>query len=102
MRLLTALLIICLGLGGCTTTPQQNISAPTGTVVLEFVINELGHVEDVLVVSSTHPEFNQPAIEAVSKWQFKPAKKNGQPVKVRASQTIEFNLIDGPGSVKRP
>ena len=65
-----------------------------GDVVIEFIINTIGDVIQTQVVRSSHREFEAPAIQAVSKWKFKPGRKGGRAVNVRASQLIEFNLED--------
>jgi protein TonB len=69
----------------------------SGEVVVEFVINEAGNVIDARVVRSSHPEFESPAVQAVLKWKFKPGRKDGRAVKVRASQLLAFNLNDANG-----
>jgi protein TonB len=65
-----------------------------GTVVVEFIINTEGDVIQTQVVRSSHREFEQPALQAVAKWKFKPGRKGGRVVNVRASQLLEFNATD--------
>jgi periplasmic protein TonB len=65
-----------------------------GEVTVEFIIDYNGNVLQIQVVKSTQREFEAPVIQAVSKWKFKPGKKGGRVVNVRASQTIPFNLSD--------
>lgn len=65
-----------------------------GTVVIEFIINTSGDVIQTNVVRSSHREFEMPAIQAVTKWKFKPGRKGGRVVNVRASQLLEFNATD--------
>lgn len=69
-------------------------SGISGTVQVEFVIDEQGDVKDVTVVKSTREGFEAPAIAAVSVWKFEPARKNGRPVAIHASQLLEFNAHD--------
>jgi len=64
----------------------------TGNVTVEFIINTNGDVVQTRVMHSSHREFEVPAIQAVQKWKFKPGRKGGRVVNVRASQLIEFNL----------
>jgi protein TonB len=66
----------------------------TGEVVVEFIINTSGDVIQTQVIRSSHREFELPAVQAVAKWKFKPGRKGGRAVNVRASQLIEFNLED--------
>jgi protein TonB len=64
----------------------------TGDVTVEFIINTNGDVTQAQVMRSSHREFEVPAVQAVLKWKFKPGRKGGRAVNVRASQLIEFNL----------
>jgi protein TonB len=66
----------------------------SGSVVVEFIINTNGDVIQTQVVKASHREFEMPAMQAVQKWKFKPGRKGGRAVNVRASQLIEFNLED--------
>jgi protein TonB len=66
----------------------------SGEVVVEFIINTNGDVMQTQVVRSSHREFEAPAQQAVSKWKFKPGRKGGRTVNVRAQQLLEFNLDD--------
>ena len=61
-----------------------------GTVILSCVIGASGQAEEIHVVKSIDQAFDSKAIDAVSKWIFKPGMKNGVPVSVRA--TIEVNF----------
>ena len=65
-----------------------------GTVVVEFIINTEGDVIQTQVVKSSHREFEMPALQAVQKWKFKPGRKGGRVVNVRASQLLEFNATE--------
>jgi len=65
-----------------------------GTVVVEFIINTEGDVIQTQIVRSSHREFEMPALQAVSKWKFKPGRKGGRVVNVRASQLLEFNATE--------
>jgi len=70
---------------------KQGIS---GEVLVEFVVDQKGDVIDSRVVRSSNREFEASALQAVQKWKFKAGRKGGQPVKVRVSQLLEFNLDD--------
>ena len=65
-----------------------------GTVVVEFIINTDGDVIQSQIVRSSHREFEMPALQAVQKWKFKPGRKGGRVVNVRASQLLEFNATE--------
>ena len=66
----------------------------TGSAVVEFIIDANGDVRNAFAVRSTQREFENPAIQAVSKWKFRPGKKGGRAVPSRAQQLIEFNMSD--------
>lgn len=65
-----------------------------GVVRLRFVVGADGRVEgnSVQVVSSTNKAFEPPAIAAIKKWTFKPAKVRGQAVRQLVEQNIRFSL----------
>ena len=61
-----------------------------GTVILSIVIDEQGRPRDLKVIRPLGLGLDEKAIEAVSKWRFRPGYKDGKPVAVRA--TVEFNF----------
>ena len=65
-----------------------------GAVVLAVVINEKGKTQDIEVVSPLGFGLDERAIEAVKQWTFEPGKRNGQPVKVRATIQVNFHLLN--------
>jgi TonB family protein len=68
-----------------------------GTVSLNFIIEADGSVANPTIVQSDNPAFDEPAIEALLQWKFKPAMKDGKPVKVRMQQRIRFEIADRDG-----
>ena len=79
---------------GPTYPYEMSRAGISGQVVVEFIINANGDVVETQVKSSSHREFEVPAMQAVQKWKFKPGKKGGKAVSTRVSQLIEFNLED--------
>jgi TonB family protein len=67
---------------------QQRIQ---GTVKLEIIIDKLGHVSQMSVVSGP-PELVQSATEAVQQWVYKPTLLNGEPVFVQTTVDINYTL----------
>jgi protein TonB len=63
-----------------------------GVVVVKVLIDETGAVAECKVSKSTNSEFDQPALEAVKKWKFKPALKDGAPVKAKLAIPIQFRV----------
>src|SRR5438093_5520106 len=62
-----------------------------GIVILEGTISEQGKVEDVQVVSG-HPMLVDAAIKAVRKWEYRPAKLNGQIISCPVRIQVRFML----------
>jgi TonB family protein len=73
-----------------------------GGVVLTFVVDEAGDVQDIKAVRYTDERFVKEAVAAVKKWKFKPAIYKGRPVRCRVQQSIPF-LMAGmdPSTVMR-
>jgi len=66
----------------------------SGLAAVQVVIDEKGKVISATVVKSTHPDFDRPALEAIERWTFKPAKVGGNPVKMRLTIPFRFNAED--------
>ncbi len=64
-----------------------------GEVVVEFIVDTNGDVRNPFVVRSTQREFDAAAIQAVSKWKFRPGRKGGRAVNTsRVQQPITFKI----------
>ena len=61
-----------------------------GTVTLYAVIHSDGSVGDVRVLEGTNDRLNEYAREALVRWHFRPASKNGSAVALEAVVTIPF------------
>ena len=62
-----------------------------GFVDIVWIVGVDGKPTDIDVVESSHSGFELPAVDALKKWKFKPAKKNGVPIALKVRQKIEFN-----------
>jgi TonB family protein len=62
----------------------------TGKVVIDFYIDETGKVRLPATVSNSNPMLAGIAVAAVSKWQFTPPTRKGNPVLVHAQQAFDF------------
>lgn len=69
---------------------ELRAKAVEGVVVVAFTVDEKGNVADPQVEKCTRSEFEKPAVEAVKKWKFKPARQNGTPIARRVSVPIHF------------
>lgn len=68
----------------------------SGTVLLSVVVDTEGAPRNIQVVRSLGLGLDQKAIDAVSRWKFRPGMKNGQPVNVRANIEVNFKLLTDP------
>ncbi len=63
----------------------------SGAVLISVVVTPEGAPKDVKVVKSLEKEIDQSAMDAVMKWQFAPAMKDGKPVATRVTVEIRFH-----------
>jgi len=63
-----------------------------GTVVLWLIVDQNGRPRDVKVARSLGMGLDEKAIEAVRKWTFEPAQKDGKPVAVQINVEVNFRL----------
>lgn len=63
-----------------------------GRVILQFVVNTDGSVQDTKVVRGIGGGCDEAAINAVKEVKFKPGRQRGKPVRVRFSLPILFQL----------
>jgi len=92
-------------LGHDGVTPPKSIYAPSpeydeaarkaklnGFVLLSLIVTPEGNTKDVKVTKSLSPGLDQKSIEAVSKWKFAPATKDGKPVAVELHVQTTFKI----------
>lgn len=65
-----------------------------GEVVVGFIVNVNGDVQDAYSAKSSQREFEAAAIAAVMKWKFRPGKKGGKAVNTRMQVPIVFSIAD--------
>ncbi len=63
-----------------------------GRVTLGCVIDKTGHVSGVELIRGLDERLNKSAEEALSKWEFYPATRKGEPVEVDVLVEIPFRL----------
>jgi len=69
---------------------EMRASNTSGLVVLACDIDDKGAVTGAKVTKTTNEAFNQAAVEAVGKWKFRPAQKDGKPVAIHISLPVKF------------
>jgi protein TonB len=67
-----------------------------GKVLLRAVIRKDGHVESVVLLRGIDERLDRSAEEALAKWAFEPAMRDGLPVDVDAVFEIPFRLAPKP------
>ena len=79
-------------------TPEPNYSEEArharyqGNVMMRIVIDTSGSVTDIRIERALGKGLDENAVEAVKKWKFSPATRDGQPVSVSMMTEISFNL----------
>ncbi len=63
-----------------------------GEVVVDFIVDTNGDVQNAYALRSTQREFEAAAVQAVSKWKFKPGRKGGRDVPTHMQVPIVFTL----------
>lgn len=78
-----------------TRTPPpkypNSLDGVNGIVAVLVVIDESGAVTQAVVTKSSDPAFEQPSLDAIMKWKFKPAEVGGQTVKAKVTIPLHFN-----------
>jgi protein TonB len=64
----------------------------SGTVTVDFIVDTEGNVRQAAAISSSQTDFEQAAVQAVSKWRFRPGKKAGHAVNTHMQVPIAFSL----------
>jgi TonB family protein len=62
-----------------------------GTVMVSLIVETNGLPSNIQVVQSAGKDFDEQAIKAVEKYVFKPALKDGQPVRYALSVEVDFH-----------
>jgi protein TonB len=73
---------------------KQNIQ---GTVILSAVIHSNGVVGDVRILRGVDDRLDQYASAALSRWRFRPATRNGDPVALQTVVMIPFRPMRKTG-----
>jgi len=63
-----------------------------GSVILRAVISARGQVEEITVLRSSNPLFDEAAVAAVRQWEYEPARQGGRPVAVYLTIHVIFSL----------
>lgn len=75
-----------------TVAATKPAGTDAGIVSLLVTVTADGAVSASKVIKSSRPEFEAPAQEAVAKWRFAPAMKDGKPIEATIVVPIRFSL----------
>ncbi len=75
------------------TFPEEIVARNlTRMMVVYAEITDEGKISNPRIIQSPNPLLNQPLLETLKKWTFRPAEMNGQPVPVKALIGIPLSL----------
>ncbi len=73
--------------------PRDVVARNLGKLVVVYgEISGEGRVESTRVIQSPNPLLNRPALDALKKWEFRPAEADGTPVRVKVLVGIPLSL----------
>jgi len=75
---------------------QARKAKVNGNVLVHLIVDERGLPQDIKVVRGIGMGLDENAVEAVKKYRFKPAMREGIPVKVEMNIQINFQIFDKP------
>jgi TonB family protein len=78
--------------GDVAYPPIAQVAGAEGRVVVTFVVNETGAVEEAEVTAPVHPALDREALAAVRRARFVPAHRAGRPLRVRMALPVTFEL----------
>jgi TonB family protein len=74
-------------------TEEARSARIQGNVLLHLVVRPDGTTGQIRVMRSLDVGLDQRAVEAVSRWKFKPGMKDGKPVTVETTIEVSFRLL---------
>jgi TonB family protein len=82
---------------GAVYPPQARAEGVEGYAVVRYDVDTEGRVGNARVVaSSPQGVFDESALQAVSRWRFRPAERNGEPLAVNGLESrLDFVLKGG-------
>jgi periplasmic protein TonB len=63
----------------------------SGEVLVEFSVDESGHVFNPVIVRSSDRVFEEPTLRAVVQWRFEPGRRDGRAVRFRMRLPVEYH-----------
>lgn len=73
---------------------QARAAKFSGDVVVSMIVDSEGKLRDVHILRGVGMGLDENAIEAVKKYRFKPALRDGKPVAVYLNVQVNFRIVD--------
>lgn len=73
-------------------TDEARAAKLEGKIVLLIEITSAGRVENVVVLREMGKGMDESAVQAIKRWKFSPATKDGRPVAVMVTVEMNFSL----------
>jgi TonB family protein len=81
----------------CIYCPNPNYDSrslhTTGSVVVRVLVTAEGRAENITIIKFLDRHLDEAAVEAIRKWKFKPATRDGKPVAVWTTIQVSFRLV---------
>ena len=77
-----------------TYTDEAREAKTQGIVLLSVEVREDGKPHNIRVIESLGYGLDENAIDAVEKWRFEPAQREGKAVRVTARIQVSFSLLE--------
>ncbi len=84
----------------CVSCPEPEYSRAAraakvnAVLVLWAIVSDQGRVQDMRIQKPAGLGLDEAAIEAITRWRFRPAERSGKPVPVAMAIEIKFNLYE--------
>jgi protein TonB len=72
---------------------EARLAKIEGSVALTLIVDREGKPTQIKVERGLDKDLDKNAVEAVSKWRFKPGERYGKPVAVSAKVEVNFKLL---------
>jgi TonB family protein len=73
-------------------TKEARMAGHQGVCIVSLIVDAQGRPQEIKVLRALGMGLDEKAVEAVGKYRFKPAVKNGEPVPVRVAVEVNFRL----------
>jgi len=82
-------------------SPEARADRIQGAVVYALVVDKSGKPRDIELLSPLGYGLDEKGLDAIRKWTFTPAQKDGMPVSVKATIEVNFNFVGLPFDSKQ-